>query len=105
MDRPKAAAHADQIGAAVGIDMRTYFKPTAENYFAHLQRSSIHAAVAEACGDDFADGIGSMKKAEGAAFAQKALKDKDWLPEPIRCGNPTTPQHDDTDYRFPEAAE
>jgi len=105
MDRPKAAAHADQIGAAVGIDMRTYFKPTAENYFSHLQRSRIQAAVAEACRDDFADGIADMKKAEGAAFAQKALKDKDWLPEPIRCGSPTTPQHTDTAYRFPEAAE
>jgi ParB family chromosome partitioning protein len=103
--RPTSAAHANQIGAAVGIDMGTYFKPTAENYFSHLQRSSIQAAVAEACGDDFADGIADMKKAEGAAFAQHALKDKDWLPEPIRCGNPTTPQHDDTDYRFPEAAE
>ncbi|WP_298822526.1 ParB/RepB/Spo0J family partition protein [uncultured Roseibium sp.] len=103
--RPTSAAHANQIGVAVGIDMGTYFKPTAENYFSHLQRSSIQAAVAEACGDDFADGIADMKKAEGAAFAQKALKDKDWLPEPIRCGNPTTPQHDDTDYRFPEAAE
>ncbi|UES42131.1 hypothetical protein [Roseibium aggregatum] len=103
--RPKSAEHANQIGAAVGIDMGSYFKPTAENYFSHLQRSCIQAAVAEACGDDFADGIGSMKKAEGAAFAQNALKDKDWLPEPIRCGNPTTPQHDDTYYRFPEAAE
>ncbi|MCK7615015.1 ParB/RepB/Spo0J family partition protein [Roseibium sediminicola] len=103
--REKVVVHSNQIGAAVGIDMRNYFKPTAENYFSHLQRSSIQAAVAEACGDDFADGVANMKKAEGVAFAQKALKDKDWLPEPIRCGNPTAPQHDDTAYRFPEAAE
>ncbi|WP_298966600.1 hypothetical protein [uncultured Roseibium sp.] len=32
-------------------------------------------------------------------YSQKSIE------EPIRCGNPTTPQHDDTDYRFPEAAE
>lgn len=107
--RPNAAAHANQIGAAVGIDMREYFKPTADNYFSHLQRTSIQAAVAEACGEDFADGIKDMKKAEGAAFAQKALKDMDWLPEPIRCGMPTHEQQTDDDMgnveTLPVAAE
>lgn len=108
MDRPKEAAHADQVGSAVNIDMHRYFKPEAENYFRHLNRTSIQAAIAEACGDDFADGIASMKKAEGAAFAEKSLKDKNWLPEPVRCGDPTAPEHEDGDLTvtpFPEAAE
>ena len=104
--RTKQAAHGNQIGTAVQINMRDHFKVTAQSYFQHLQRGSIYAAVAEACGADFADGITEMKKAEGAAFAETALKDRDWLPEPIRCGSATVPQQEyQTFYQFSEAAE
>jgi len=104
--RPKQAEHGNQIGTAVQINMRDHFKVTAQSYFQHLQRRSIQAAVTEACGADFADGIAQMKKAEGAAFAETALKDKDWLPEPIRCGSATVPQQDyQTFHQFSEAAE
>lgn len=83
-DRKKAFAHAGQIGQALNVDMRDYFTPTAESYFSHLNRQSIEAAVVEVRGADFASGVSAMKKAEGAAYAEKAVMDSGWLPAYIR---------------------
>lgn len=40
--------------------------------------------MAEVRGADFAKGIGAMKKAEAAAYAERAVKDTGWLPQHIR---------------------
>ena len=105
-DRKKAFAHADQIGQALNVDMRDYFTPTAESYFSHLNRQSIEAAVAEVRGADFASGIAAMKKAEGAAYAEKAVKDNGWLPANIRIPPATTDEAESAEiHPFPVAAE
>lgn len=105
-DRRQAFAHADQIGQALNVDMRDYFTPTAESYFSHLNRQSIEAAVAEVRGADFASGVSAMKKAEAAAYAEKAVKDSGWLPAHIRIP-PATPDEAESAeiHPFPVAAE
>lgn len=105
-DRKKAFAHADQIGQALNVDMREYFTPTAESYFSHLNRQSIEAAVAEVRGTDFASGISAMKKAEAAAYAEKAVKDSGWLPAHIRIPPAIMDEADSAEiHPFPVAAE
>ncbi|MCY1667390.1 hypothetical protein OU993_18110 [Rhizobium sp. SL86] len=86
----KQLAHADQLGMALGTDMRDYFQPTAESYFEHMNRSSIQAAVAEVKGEDFAKGIAAMKKKDAAAYAESALKGSDWLPAPLLFVQPVS---------------
>jgi ParB family chromosome partitioning protein len=105
-DRKKAFAHADQIGQALNVDMRDYFTPTAESYFSHLNRQSIEAAVAEVRGADFASGIAAMKKAEGAVYAEKAVKDSGWLPGNVRIPPATMDEAESAEIDpFPVAAE
>jgi ParB family transcriptional regulator, chromosome partitioning protein len=82
--RSEALAHANQLGAALGFDMRKWFTTTSDTYFAHLNRQSIECAVAEAKGEDFAKGIAGMKKAEAAAYAERQIDGSGWLPAPIR---------------------
>lgn len=82
-------------------------------------RDGIEAAVAEAKGDDFAEGFDRMKKAEAAAHAENAVKGTGWLPQPLRIAG-ATPATDAVQfdgeqiepveaeieaYAFPEAAE
>ncbi|MCM2294801.1 ParB/RepB/Spo0J family partition protein [Allorhizobium sp. BGMRC 0089] len=79
----KRLDHGDQLGRALAVDMGKYFKPTAETYFSHLNRQGIEAAVTEAKGAAFAEGIAGMKKAEAAAFAERQVENSGWLPRPI----------------------
>ncbi|MCA1868463.1 ParB/RepB/Spo0J family partition protein [Agrobacterium genomosp. 3] len=75
--------HSKQLAAALGTDMRNHFEPTVDNCFAHMNRATIQASVAEAMGEEFAKGIIDMKKSDAAAFAAKALKGTGWLPAPL----------------------
>lgn len=117
--RSQALVHANQLASALKLDMRDYFETTAESYFKHLTRDGIEVAVAEAKGDDFAEGFSRMKKAEAAAHAENAVKGSGWLPQPLRSVTTTPapdadafdaaliePTEDEIEaYEFPEAAE
>ncbi|MGI2036255.1 ParB/RepB/Spo0J family partition protein [Rhizobium panacihumi] len=106
--RKEAIAHAGMVGRTLDVDMRDWFETTADSYFSMLNRGSIQAAVAEVRGADFAAGIGGMKKAEAAAYAENAIKGKNWLPSNLRfkpeeAAEAETPGEDAHD--FPMAAE
>lgn len=118
--------HSNQLVAALGTDMHSYFEPTAANCFSNMNRGMIQAAVAEARGDEFAKGISDMKKSDAAAYAEKAIKGTGWLPSPLIISKPTIkaeaeaagsePEHDEAEQpnvsndtsaeiiQFPEAA-
>lgn len=82
--RKTQRAHAEVLADALDLEMTTYFEATAESYFSHLTRDGIEAALTEIQGPDFASGIGRMKKAEAAAYAEAQTKGTAWLPSPIR---------------------
>ena len=82
--RKTQRAHAEVLAQALNLDMANYFEATAESYFNHLTRDGIEAALTEIKGPDFASGIGRMKKAEAAAYAEAQTKGSAWLPSPIR---------------------
>jgi ParB family chromosome partitioning protein len=83
--RPKAIAHAHRIAEAVQLDMTAAgWRPTAANYFGRVTKSQILEAVREAKGDQAAQLIEDMKKADMAREAERLLDGSGWLPEPLR---------------------
>jgi ParB family transcriptional regulator, chromosome partitioning protein len=97
-DRSPALTHASQLAETLGLDMRSCFRPKADNYFAHVNRRVIGDVLAAARGVEIASRIGTMKKAEAASYAEHALAETSWLPEPLRV-LATEP------YAFSDAAE
>ena len=77
-------AHANQIAAAVGLDMKMWFTPTAQNYFARVGKPQILAAIEEAKGQPPAPAWQKLKKAELANEAERQITGSGWLPKPLR---------------------
>ncbi|GHD20971.1 hypothetical protein ACFOEZ_20305 [Tianweitania populi] len=73
-DRKSGIAQSHQLARAFKVDMREWFETTAESCFSHINRSSIQAAVSEVRGREYAASVAGMKKAEAAAFAERAVK-------------------------------
>ena len=84
-DRPDAARliHARSLATALQLDMSNWFQPTAQNYFAHVKRSQILAAIDEANGSH-GPALDKLKKTELAQRAEHLVAGKSWLPEPLR---------------------
>ncbi|WEX08488.1 ParB/RepB/Spo0J family partition protein [Chelativorans sp. AA-79] len=78
-------AEADRLAHATGLDMvEAGFRPTVENYLGRVTKPRILEAVREALGDDKAQLIDHLKKADMAREAERLLADTGWLPEPLR---------------------
>jgi ParB/RepB/Spo0J family partition protein len=83
--RPKALAHANTLAEAVSLDMiGTGWVPTADNYLGRVSKARILEAVREAKGDQAADPIAGLKKADMVVQAEELLSGTGWLPEPLR---------------------
>lgn len=96
--RERAINHGDMLGRALDADMTRWFVPTAANYFSHVSRAAIEAAVSEARGEEAAMQVkAASKKAEAAALAERLVAGSGWLPEPLRLAGPVDPD-DFEDY-------
>ena len=83
--RPDAFAHGDQLARAVNLDMAAAgWRPTADNYLGRVPKARILEAVREAKGEQSAQLIDHLKKAEMAKEAERLLDGTGWLPEPLR---------------------
>ncbi len=83
--RIRALAHADQLARSIGFDMvGSGWVPTADNYLGRVTKARIVQAVREARGDEAAELIGHLKKADMAAEAERLMTGTNWLPEPLR---------------------
>ena len=79
--------HADELAEHIALDMRVYWSATVESYFGKVTKAQILAAVREAKGDETAEMIGHLKKADMAAEAERLLQGTGWLPEGLRTPN------------------
>jgi ParB family chromosome partitioning protein len=92
--RPKAIAHADRLAEAVQLDMAAAgWRPTVVGYLGRVTKAQILEAVREAKGEQAAQLIEDLKKADMAREAERLLEGSGWLPEPLRlrCGNAPLP--------------
>lgn len=81
-------AQADRLARAVGLDMvDAGWRPTVDNYLGRVTKPRILEAVREAKGEQAAQMIDHLKKAEMAKEAERLLDGTGWLPEPLRLGD------------------
>jgi ParB family chromosome partitioning protein len=64
--------------------MKTWFTPTAENYFSRVSKPQILEALQDAKGQPPAPAWEKLKKAELAKEAERQIAGMGWLPEPLR---------------------
>ena len=83
--------HADRLAEHIGLDMRVYWSATVESFFGKITKAHILAAVREAKGDETAEMISHLKKADMAAEAERLLHRTGWLPEVLRTPNLDAP--------------
>jgi ParB family chromosome partitioning protein len=91
--RPRALAHAGWLAAAVSLDMAAAgWQPTVESYLGRVTKGRIVDAVREAKGEEAAQRIAHLKKAEMATAAEELLAGTGWVAEPLRTpGQSFTP--------------
>ena len=83
--RPGALNHGDKLARTVSLDMAAAgWRPTADNYLGRVPKARILEAVREAKGEQSAQLIDHLKKAEMAKEAERLLDGTGWLPEPLR---------------------
>ncbi len=74
----------DALAAAAKLDMRRWWRPTAENYFGSIPKARILAAITEASSAADAGALAKLKKAALAEAAERQLANKNWLPTLMR---------------------
>lgn len=79
-----AAADADLLAQAVGLDMADWWAPTAQGYLGLVPKAQIVQALQEAGPELVDDSLRAMKKDELVAAAASRLAGKRWLPVPLR---------------------
>ncbi|MGB6176122.1 MAG: ParB/RepB/Spo0J family partition protein [Methylocella sp.] len=96
---------ADRLAQAVGLDMvEAGWRPTVDSYLGRVTKPRILEAVREAKGEQSAQLIDHLKKADMAKEAERLLDGTGWLPEPLRLAA-TTANADATDVGEPEDSE
>jgi len=76
---------ADRLAHAVGLDMvEAGWRPTVDGYLGRVTKPRIREAVREAKGEQSAQLIDHLKKADMAKEAERLLDGTGWLPEPLR---------------------
>jgi ParB family chromosome partitioning protein len=75
--------HADELEKDLGIEMTSWFRPTAENYFGRVSKAGIIAALKEARGTVAPVGE-KAKKSDLATIAEREIADAGWLRAPLK---------------------
>jgi ParB family transcriptional regulator, chromosome partitioning protein len=77
--------HADQLAAALNLDMRAWWKPTAGTYLGRISRQRIIETVAEGVSPEAADNFRKLPKPTLITHAETRLADSGWLPALLRA--------------------
>jgi ParB family transcriptional regulator, chromosome partitioning protein len=77
--------HANALGSALGLDMRDWFTPTADNFFSRVSRTEILSAISEAKGAPAKRSWDKLRKSELATLAEREIAGTGWLPQPLKA--------------------
>ncbi|EFI5503769.1 TPA: ParB/RepB/Spo0J family partition protein [Escherichia coli] len=92
----------DTLEAAIGFHMRDWWQPTKANFFGHLKKPQIIAALNEAGLSGAARDAEKMKKGDAAEHAEHHMKDNRWVPGWMCAPRPQT-ETETTEYRDDQA--
>ena len=70
----------DSLESAIGFHMRDWWQPTKANFFGHLKKPQVIAALNEAGLSGAARDAEKMKKGDAAEHAEFHMKDNRWVP-------------------------
>nr|WP_025829196.1 ParB/RepB/Spo0J family partition protein [Acetobacter persici] len=98
-------ARADRLATALTLDLaEAGWQATVENYLGRVTKARILEAVREARGDEAADRIAHLKKADMAQAAERLLEGSGWLPEALRTANaPELPEREEGAARMTDS--
>lgn len=101
----------EPVEEAIGFHMRDWWQPTKENFFMHMQKSQITAALNEAGKIGAASDAEKMKKGDAAELAESNFANTRWVPSWMQSAKPSvtsltdeTDIADDADHNPAEAA-
>ncbi|HDY1256787.1 TPA: ParB/RepB/Spo0J family partition protein [Escherichia coli] len=80
----------DSLETAIGFHMRDWWQPTKANFFGHLKKLQIIAALNEAGLSGAARDAEKMKKGDAAEHAEFHMKDNRWVPGWMGSPRPQT---------------
>ncbi|HDV2662658.1 TPA: ParB/RepB/Spo0J family partition protein [Escherichia coli] len=80
----------DSLETAVGFHMRDWWQPTKANFFGHLKKTQIIAALNDAGLSGAARDAEKMKKGDAAEHAEFHMKDNRWVPGWMCAPRPQT---------------
>jgi ParB family chromosome partitioning protein len=78
------AAQANALASALGLDMRSWYRPSAAGYFGRISKAAILNDLADARQAPHAPSWLKMKKAELAGIAEREAESAGWLPAMLR---------------------
>ena len=87
----------DTLETAIGFHMRDWWQPTKANFFGHLKKPQIIAALNEAGLSGAAREAEKMKKGDAAEHAEFHMKDIRWVPGWMCSPRPQTDTTERTD--------
>ncbi|EJH4601729.1 ParB/RepB/Spo0J family partition protein [Salmonella enterica subsp. enterica serovar Infantis] len=87
----------DSLESAIGFHMRDWWQPTKANFFRHLKKPQIIAALNEAGLSGAARDAEKMKKGDAAEHAEFHMKDNRWVPGWMCAPHPQTDATERTD--------
>ncbi|HFW7604601.1 TPA: ParB/RepB/Spo0J family partition protein [Shigella flexneri] len=92
----------DSLESAIGFHMRDWWQPTKANFFGHLKKPQIIAALNEAGLSGAARDAEKMKKGDAAEHAEFHMKDNRWVPGWMCTPRPQA-ETETTEYRDDQA--
>lgn len=92
----------DTLETAIGFHMRDWWQPTKANFFGHLKKPQIIAALNEAGLSGAARDAEKMKKGDAAEHAEHHMKDNRWVPGWMCAPRPQA-ETETTEYRDKQA--
>ncbi|HBN2846717.1 TPA: ParB/RepB/Spo0J family partition protein [Escherichia coli O25b:H4-ST131] len=87
----------DTLESAIGFHMRDWWQPTKANFFGHLKKPQIIAALNDAGLSGAARDAEKMKKGDAAEHAEFHMKDNRWVPGWMCAPHPQTDTTERTD--------
>jgi len=81
---PVAQHRGKELAARFGVDMATWWQPTAETYIGLVPKSLLAEAVADVAGKPAGEALLAKKKDAAMAETAKQLAGTGWLPKPLR---------------------
>lgn len=84
MARDSREQRGDLLAKALDLDMAGYWTVRADRFPLHISKGHVLSAVRESVSENAARRIEHLKKPDMAKTAEGLLKDRGWLPEPLR---------------------